>query len=84
MRKLDVDPPWDNDASSMSHKTNKGSIVQTCGNTNVHVLTQIYVDTYLNVYELHKKADLSMCTARMPLPSCSHKPNATIILKNSK
>ena len=43
---------------------NEGSMMQTCRNINVHVqLTQIYVETCMNVYGLHKKADLSMCTA---------------------
>ena len=43
---------------------NEGSMMQTCQNINVHVvITDIYVETYRNVYGLHKKADLSMCTA---------------------
>ena len=41
---------------------NEGSMVQTCRNIIVHVVTQIYVETCLDVYGLHEKAALSTCT----------------------
>ena len=62
-KKIDVDPRWDDDASSDFALKNEGSMMKTCRNINVHVVTQIYVETYMNVYRLHKKADLSSCTA---------------------
>ena len=45
---------------------NEGPMVQTRRDINVHVVNiyiYIYVETYMNVYGLHKKADSSMCTA---------------------
>ena len=59
---LDVDPRNDDNASSTVFLKNEGSMVQTCRNINVHVVKQKYVETCMNVYGQHEKADLSMCT----------------------
>ena len=49
-------------------KTNSpyASYVYNCRNINVQVVNTdicLEFETYMNVYGLHKKADLSMCTA---------------------
>ena len=51
LTKLDVDPRWDDNATPDVALKNEGSMVQTCRNTNVHVvnsLTQTYVEIYMN------------------------------------
>ena len=60
---LDVDPRWDNDVPSMSYRIRFNDA--NYRNINVHVVNKhkyMLRPSYMNVYGLHKKADLSMCT----------------------